>query len=181
MKKMLIVVAHPNIEESVVNKRWIEELEKYPDQFTVHELYKIYPDGKINVQKEQTLIEQHSSLILQFPIYWFNCTPLLKQWLDDVFTYGWAYGSRGDKLKGRKVSLAVSAGILEEDYTRNGRYQFALQEILRPFEMTMNYAHADYQPMFALYGANNEPGTHGITMEAVEQSALDYVQFLSHF
>lgn len=93
MKKTLIVVAHPNIENSVVNQCWINELKKYPDQFTVHELYKAYPDGRINIETEQRLVEQHESLVLQFPVYWFNCPPMLKQWLDEVFLYGWAYGS----------------------------------------------------------------------------------------
>jgi putative NADPH-quinone reductase len=50
-------------------------------------LYKVYPDGNIDVEKEQKLIESH------------NCPPLLKKWLDDVLTYTWAYGSGGDKLK----------------------------------------------------------------------------------
>ncbi len=38
MKKTLVIVTHPHIEQSVVNKRWVEELEKYPDQFTVHQI-----------------------------------------------------------------------------------------------------------------------------------------------
>lgn len=92
--KTLIVVTHPNIETSVVNKRWIEELRKYPDKYTVHELYKAYHDDKINVEKEQQLIEAHDKLILQFPVYWFSSPTLLKKWLDEVFTYGWAYGSK---------------------------------------------------------------------------------------
>jgi hypothetical protein len=36
---------HPHIDQSVVNKRWVEELEKHPDQFTVHQIYQAYPDG----------------------------------------------------------------------------------------------------------------------------------------
>ncbi|WP_434779339.1 NAD(P)H-dependent oxidoreductase [Neisseria sp. Ec49-e6-T10] len=182
MKKILIIVTHPNIETSVVNKRWVEELKKYPEQFTVHELYQEYPDGQIDVTQEQKLIEQHENLILQFPIYWFNCPPLLKKWLDDVFTYGWAYGSSGKKLKNKKVSLAVSAGIEEEDFSENGLYQLTMKDVLKPFELTMRYVQADYQPFFILYGANNEPGAkHSTTPEKIHQSALDYIQFLSDF
>ncbi len=98
------------IDQSVVNKRWVEELEKHPDQFTVHQIYQAYPDGVIDVAKEQALVEEHENLVFQFPVYWFNCPPLLKQWLDEVLTYGWAYGSTGDKLKNKKFMLAVSAG-----------------------------------------------------------------------
>ena len=102
--KTLIVVAHPEIANSNVNKKWVDELSKHPEKFTIHQLYKLYPDEKIDVLKEQKLIEAHDKLILQFPMYWFNCPPLLKKWLDVVFTYGWAYGSKGNMLKGKKVA-----------------------------------------------------------------------------
>jgi len=84
IKKTLVIVTHPNLNDSVVNKRWIQELEKHPEQFTVHSIYDAYPDGKIDVAKEQALVEAHAHLILQFPMYWFSSPPLLKQWLDEV-------------------------------------------------------------------------------------------------
>lgn len=173
-KKTLVIVAHPTINDSVINKRWIEELNKYPEQYTVHQIYAVYPDGKIDVEKEQALIEAHDSLVFQFPVYWFNCPPLLKQWLDDVFTYGWAYGSTGDKLKGKKIQLAVSAGVSEEDYSKEGRYQFTLRESLYPFEVTTLYVNAVYQPIYAFYGAESEP-----SVEKINQSAVDYIQALN--
>lgn len=79
--KTLVIVAHPSLETSLINKRWVEALRKYPEKYTVHELYKVYPDGNINAEKEQQLIESHSNLVLQFPFYWFNCPPLLKDGL----------------------------------------------------------------------------------------------------
>lgn len=126
--------------------------------------------------KEQELITQHDNLILQFPVYWFSCPPLLKQWLDDVFTYGWAYGPAGDKLKNKKVGLAVSLGGSKDNYV----HPFTLEATLRPFEMTMKYVNADYCGAFALYGANNEPESpYHVTPEQLNQSAADYIKFLS--
>ncbi|OEH91141.1 NAD(P)H-dependent oxidoreductase [Bacillus solimangrovi] len=171
--KTLVVIAHPNLETSVVNKRWVEELKKYPEQYTIHEIYKAYPDGKIDVEKEQKLIESHENLVFQFPVYWFNCPPLLKQWLDDVFAFGWAFGPEGDKLEGRKIALAVSAGIRNEDYSKSGRYQYTLDEVLVPFKTTALYCKADYRSFFAFYGAEYEPSESDI-----ENSAHDYVKFL---
>src|SRR5690606_38400033 len=110
--KTLIIVAHPNISKSVINKRFIEELRKYPETYAVHELTSAYPDGIIDVEQEQNLVEAHDHLVLQFPIQWFSCPPILKTWLDEVLTQGWAYGRNGgDKLQGKKVALAVTAGI----------------------------------------------------------------------
>ncbi|MGG4498907.1 NAD(P)H-dependent oxidoreductase [Brevibacillus reuszeri] len=183
--KTLIVVSHPSMEASVINKRWVQELKKYPEKYTVHELYKMYPDGNIDVEKEQKWIESHDQLILQFPIYWFNCPPLLKKWLDDVFAYGWAYDSNGgDKLKNRKVGLAVSAGIKKEDYSEQGRYRYTLAKLLTPFEITFLYCHADYRSFFAFYGTEdapgeNMPGAENETPERqLEKSARDYLDFV---
>jgi putative NADPH-quinone reductase len=167
--------------ESVINRRRVKELEKNPDEFTVHKLYEIYPDEKIDCKREQALIESHSNLILQFPIYWFNCPPIMKKWLDEVFTYGWAYGSKGDKLKNRKVALAITAGIKKEDYTPQGRYHYTLEEILRPFEITFNYTNATYKGFTAFYGTENEPGVEYESSDTqIESSVANYISFLKN-
>ncbi|UHA73402.1 NAD(P)H-dependent oxidoreductase [Paenibacillus sp. 481] len=174
--KTLVIVTHPSIETSVINKRWVEELHKYPEKYTVHELHKVYPDGNIDVEKEQQLIESHGNLVLQFPVYWFNCPPLLKKWLDDVFAYGWAYGSNGgDKLKDRKIALAVSAGIKQADYSAEGRYKYTLEHLLAPFETSFLYCHADYRSFFAFYGTEYEPSA-----SEVDTSAQNYLKFINN-
>ncbi|PYI50303.1 NAD(P)H-dependent oxidoreductase [Paenibacillus flagellatus] len=132
--KTLVVVTHPSLDTSAVNKRWVEELRK---------------------------------------------------WLDDVLTYGWAYGSKGgDKLKNRKVALGVTAGIQKEDYSANGRYRYSLEQILVPFETSFRYCGADYRSFFAFYGTENEPGglVPGADNETpaarLEQSAQAYLNFI---
>lgn len=82
MSKTLIIPAHPDISQSTVNKHWTTAIKQHPDSFIVHELYTVYPRGKIDVSSEQKLIESHDAPVLQFPVYRFNCPPLLKQWLD---------------------------------------------------------------------------------------------------
>ena len=61
--KTLIVIVHPNLKDSKVNRAWIKEAEKYPDKFTIHNLYEVYPNELIDIEKEQKLIEEHSNLI----------------------------------------------------------------------------------------------------------------------
>ncbi|WP_036739369.1 MULTISPECIES: NAD(P)H-dependent oxidoreductase [unclassified Paenibacillus] len=184
--KTLVIVTHPSLETSVINKRWVEELKKYPEKYTVHELHKVYPDGNIDVEREQQLIESHGNLVLQFPVYWFNCPPLLKKWLDDVLAYGWAYGSNGDKLRNRKAALAVSVGIKEEDYREEGKYRYTLEQLLTPFETTFRYCHADYRSFYAYYGTETEPGENepGAENEPpannLDKSAQKYVSFIDH-
>ncbi len=67
MKKTLVIVFHPSIDTSVANKRWLQELAQYPDRYTIHDVQQAYPDGNIDVAREQALVEAHAHVVLQFP------------------------------------------------------------------------------------------------------------------
>lgn len=176
--KTLVIVTHPDIQNSATNKRWVQELSKYPDQYTIHNLHEIYPDGIIDVAKEQATVEAHGNVILQFPFYWFNCPPLLKKWLDDVLQYRWAYGTGGEAFKGRKVALAVTAGIRKTDFAAEGKWKHSLEQLLAPFTVTLKYIQADYQGLFAFYGVEDDAEQPDYAAR-LEQSATDYVSFLA--
>ena len=92
MKRTMVVLAHPDMEKSVVNKKWIEELQKHNDKIIIHDLHKEYPDCIFDIDREHDLLENVENVILQFPLYWYSSPPILKKWLDDVLSYGWAYG-----------------------------------------------------------------------------------------
>lgn len=175
--KTLIIVIHPDIKNSVINKRWVKELQKFPEQFHVHQLHEVYPDQQFDIAAEQKLIEEHDHIVLQFPYYWFNCPALLKKWMDEVFTHGWAYGSQsGLKLRDKKFALAITLGLKEEEVQPGATYKYSLQEMTRPFELTFEYLKADYRPLFAYYGMTYNPSE-----EWVEKSVPLYLDFLNKY
>lgn len=175
--KTLVIVIHPDIKNSIVNKRWVEELNKFPDRYLVRQLYELYPDEKIAVAAEQELVEQHDKIVFQFPYYWFNCPPLFKKWLDEVLTHGWAYGSKsGYRVSGKKIALAISAGVDEHEFRPSGTYKYTLEELTRPFELSFEYVKADYRPLFAYYGLE-----YNSSAEWVEKSIPLYLDFLNGF
>lgn len=172
--KTLVVVIHPNIQNSLINKRWVEELAKYPEKYDIHVLHQVYPNEEIDVLAEQKRIEQYHKIVFQFPFYWFNCPPLFKKWLDEVLTYGWAYGSKsGYKLSGKKIALAISAGIDEHEYNPSEKYKYTMAELTRPFELSFEYVKADYRPFFAYYGIELNTSE-----EWIEGSVPLYLNFL---
>ena len=155
--KTLVILAHPNLDQSTVNRAWADALAQQPERYTVHELYRRYPGERIDVAAEQALVDAHAAFILQFPVYWFNCPPLLKQWLDDVLTHGWAYGSR-----------ATALGC-------------TVAEVLRPFELTLRYCRAAWQPLFHWHGIDSNAAYDDTARAAVAQSAQDYLAHLVHY
>lgn len=172
--KTLVILTHPNFEDSVVNKRWIKELSKFPNKYSVHHLYESYPNGIIDINREQRLIEEYDHIIFQFPFYWFNCPPLLKSWLDLVLTYGWAYGSKsGYKVGGKQIGIVLSVGIDEKEYSEEGKYKYSINELLAPFELTFNYIKADYRGYYAYYGIELDS-----SVEAIENSVTPYINFI---
>lgn len=172
--KTLVIVTHPDIGKSVINKRWIEEMNKYPERFFVHQLHQVYPDDEIDVQAEQRLVEQFDKIVFQFPYYWFNCPHLLKKWLDQVLIHGWAYGSKsGYKMQGKKIVLAISLGVEQDELSQSGIYKYPLDELTRPFELSFEYVKAIYHPPFAFYGME-----YNVSDAHIEQGVELYMKFL---
>ena len=169
----LIILAHPDIEASRVNRRWRQELLLHPEDVTVHELYKEYPDWNIDVPREQRLLEAHDLIIFQFPLYWYSYPPLLKKWLDNVFTHGWAYGSSGNKLQGKKLGIAMTIGDKKENYLPAGSVSFTVDEIIAPFQASAIHVGATALPYFAVFGASFQASD-----DEINQSAVEYLEYI---
>lgn len=181
--KKLIIVTHPHIDTSTVNKRWLREAQERSGEFTVHQLHGVYGAGNaLDVEREQALLLEHEALILQFPFYWFSTPPLLKQWLDDVLLPGFAYGRAPEhrKLEGKRIGFAISAGIEQEDYRREGRYHYTVDELLAPLKATFSYIQANSVAPFVFYGAQYDPTDPDIgdMSEQVEASVPAYLAYL---
>ncbi|WP_298791913.1 NAD(P)H-dependent oxidoreductase [uncultured Campylobacter sp.] len=151
--KTLIILTHPGIQNSVINKRLLQEALKEPQHFSVHDLTQVYGGESIDAAHEQELIRAHNALVLQFPLHNFSCPPILKSWIDAVMTHGFAYGRGSDGIAGRKVALAVTAGIKKSDYCPQGRYHFSLREVLTPFELAFNTIFAPTTAAFSHFTA----------------------------
>ncbi|MFP3668452.1 NAD(P)H-dependent oxidoreductase [Priestia sp. SIMBA_032] len=168
--KTLVLVFHPDLTASRANRRLTEEIEKQAN-VTVHRVYEAYPDEKIDVASEQRLLEKHDRIVLQFPFYWYSTPPLLKKWEDAVLSYGWAFGSMGDKLRGKELLIAVSTGAAKENYSSDGNFKYTVPELLRPLEVTSNLIGTTYLTPYILYGVNQQSD------EQLEQSAKGYVAY----
>ncbi len=149
--KTVVLVVHPNLKDSRVNAALAQGIADLPN-VEVRYLYDLYPDGKIDVAVEQAALTQADRIVLQFPMYWYSSPPLLKQWQDDVLTYGWAYGSKGKALLGKELMIAISLGAPEADYQVEGEMGHTVDEILLPFEIMANYTNMKYIKPFVTGG-----------------------------
>lgn len=150
-KNILIILVHPNLGQSRANRRLAQAAAQI-DGVTVHDLYAEYPDFKVDVAREQALLLQADVVIFQHPFYWYSSPALLKQWQDVVLSYGFAYGSQGDKLKGKRFFNAISTGGPQKAYQAGGYNHYTISELLRPFQQMANLSGMIYQPPFVING-----------------------------
>ena len=138
MSKVLLIVAHPNIEGSIGNKTIIENFKALHKDVEIDELYKLYPDFKIDVKKEQEKLVKADVIILQFPFFWYNAPALLRQWFEVVFTHGFAYGSTGKALAGKKLILSFTTGSPVDAYKEGGIQNYTLDDLTKGFHQLAN-------------------------------------------
>ena len=171
MRKILVLFAHPRLEHSVANLALVK-IERQVPSITFHDLYEHYPDFNIDIKYEQQLLLSHEVIIWHHPFYWYSCPPLLKQWIDLVLEYNWAYGSKGDALKGKYILNVITTGGAREAYQTEGRNRFTIREMLAPFDQTATLCKMIYLPPFAVQG------TYRLQQEELQDLTRIYQDFL---
>jgi len=170
--KILIQFAHPNLSQSRINQAMLNGIRDVPDIVLV-ELYERYPDFYIDVPLEQELLKNAELLILHFPMYNYGAPSILKEWIDVVLEYGFAYGGGGQEaLWEKNFMIAVTTGGPAQSFQRDGFNRHTLEEFLCPFQQTAALCGMRYWPPFVVHG------THQLTDDQVAKHAAVYRDFL---
>jgi glutathione-regulated potassium-efflux system ancillary protein KefG len=172
--KILILFAHPRFERSANNLLLVKQIPAIPE-ITFHDLYEKYPDFNIDIEKEKRLLTEHQIIIWHHPFYWYSAPPLLKQWIDLVLEFGWAYGPGGVALEGKIIFNSITLGGPRSAYTRSGYNRFTVRELLYPLEQTANLCKMIWLPPFTVHG------THRISEEEKTRTAGQYGILLERF
>ena len=177
MTDILISSGHPDLTHSHTNRLILERLEQRFDSLTVHRLDQRYPDYRIDVATEQAALLAAQVIVLQFPLYWYSVPALLKKWLDEVFTFNFAYGPQGDKLKGKALQLSFTVSGPAEAYSPLGYNHFPIPQLLHPLEQTAYLAGLRWQPPVYQHGMVYIPGVYN-TLDTVAARAEQQAQQL---
>ncbi|OOP65005.1 oxidoreductase [Arthrobacter sp. SRS-W-1-2016] len=170
--RTLVVVAHPDVEKSRITAH-LAAAAKDVENVTVHDLSATYPDRRVDAIREQGLLREHDTIVFQFPWHWYSVPGVLKEWMDQVLTYGFAYGSGGDALHGKRLRLAISTGGPESSYAPSGNNRFTMAELLRPMEATAHLCGLELEEPLVLHSAAR------VTDEELAAHATRYRELLS--
>lgn len=178
--KVLVISGHPNLEQSVANKMILNELENIIPEVNVRKLNELYPDEKINVEAEQKALEDADVIVWQYPLYWYSIPALLKKYVDEVFTFGFAYGPEGSQLQGKKFIVSFTTGAPTEAYV-NGEKSYDLDAFLPIHIQTANFAGLDYAGAIHTTGLLYIPGVSPDgTLEKIQSEAKNHAEQLAN-
>lgn len=169
-----VIAAHPNWRESRVNRPLMETARKLP-RVQIQDLYSSYPDYVIDVVKEQDALVKAKLVVLLHPIQWYSMPALQKLWLDEVLSYGWAYGEGGTMLKGKDLWLVAATGSPEASYHPQAYNRYFFDAFLPPYEQSATLCGMRFLPPLVLYGA------HSVTPEVVAEHIKVFHQRLKTY
>ena len=135
MSKVLLVLSHPKYKESFANKIIVEKLKTLIPDIEIDHIDELYPDEKINIKAEQEKLLRNDTIIFQYPMYCHNRPHFLSRWFEDVYEYGFAYGSEGYKLKDKRIIVSMTLGNTEKFF----QGEISLDNLVSPFKATAAY------------------------------------------
>ncbi|UOO81070.1 NAD(P)H-dependent oxidoreductase [Uruburuella testudinis] len=173
MSKALIVCGHPNLHQSTANQTIIETLRQtLGDTAHIRLLGELYPDSQINVAAEQAALLDADVVVWQFPFYWYSLPALMKKYLDDVYLHGFAYGSNGTALAGKKLIVSFTAGAPAAAYQYGEAMNYPVEDFLPPLRQSAVMCSMDWQPPVYSTDIMYVPGVSSeADREAVEHKA----------
>ena len=157
--EILVLVAHPELEQSRANRRMLLEAKSLqdvlpPGRIEVRDLYALYPDYLIDIAAEQAVLAAARLVVWQQPIHWYGMPPLLKLWVDEVLAFGWAYGPDGTALRGKDLWLVATTGGAEDSYRPDSYNRYFFDAFLPPYEQTAALCGMRFLPPLMLHGAH---------------------------
>ncbi|MHA3979251.1 NAD(P)H-dependent oxidoreductase [Halovulum sp. GXIMD14794] len=177
MAQVLHIFAHPGQKSSRINMAQWRAAQRV-EGITSVDLYAASPRYDIDIEAEQARLLDHDVLLLQFPLFWYSSPALVKEWIDLVLEHGFAYGEGGDRLRGKSMMLAISAGGPQEAYRPEGYQHFPLRTFLTPFEQTARLCQMRFLAPYVQHGAlRADPGPHADgfvrLLEALRDDRID--------
>jgi glutathione-regulated potassium-efflux system ancillary protein KefF len=163
----LLIYAHPYPSRSRANRALLDLVSKL-DGVTTHSLYDLYPDFDIDVEKEQAALSRNELIIWQHPMHWYSVPSLLKHWIDKVLLRGWAYGTGGTALRGKRCLWVTTTGGDDSAFSPQGMHAFPFSSFVPAIEQTARFCGMQWEEPLVLHSA------HKVSEEALDNAAHLY-------
>ncbi len=177
MSNVLIVSGHSDLNDSVANKEILERLSQLLPQAQIDYLDRLYPNYQIDVAAEQAKLEWADIIVLQFPIFWYAMPSLLTRWIETVFIHGFAHGSRGRQLQGKKLVASFTSGAPAELFQRQA-LGFEIEDLLLPLKGCCKLCGLDFAGFIYTGGVSYQLRVDPQKLTLIKEKAQEHAQRL---
>ena len=171
MTKTLIIMSHPDVDQST-SQQFLLAAVKGEEQIQIRHLESILAkqeDNHFDKTIERAFLQEADKIIFQFPLYWYQCPSVMKQWMDEVLTL-----NLSQKDTKKEFGIVVTVGAKKDRYTAGGSVGFGIEELLRPYQALANQLGWNYQTPFVIYQFQYLPETQK------QQLLVDYLYYLEN-
>ena len=152
MSKILVISGHPDHKSSMANRAILDEFHRLVPQAEIVRLDAIYPDFNIDVKREQRRLVEADTVVFEFPFWWYSAPSLMRRYFELVLTHGFAYGSTGTALHGKKVIFSFTAGAPEVAYSPEGYQHYDIASFIPQFRALANLCGLVWQEPIVSFG-----------------------------
>ena len=171
MTKTLIIMSDPDVDQST-SQQFLLAAVKGEEQIQIRHLESILAkqeDNYFDKTIERAFLQEADKIIFQFPLYWYQCPSVMKQWMDEVLTL-----NLSQKDTKKEFGIVVTVGAKKDRYTAGGSVGFGIEELLRPYQALANQLGWNYQTPFVIYQFQYLPETQK------QQLLVDYLYYLEN-
>ncbi|WP_028115342.1 NAD(P)H-dependent oxidoreductase [Ferrimonas senticii] len=170
---VLVIDGHPDLTKSTANAAICQRLQQHTDWQINH-----LGSGAFDVEQQQQALLAADLVVVQFPLYWsaFPCN--LKRWVDEVFTYGFAFGPQGSKLADKKLIFSVTAGAKGHSYSYDGFNLMPFAEYQKSFEHAFRAAQMHILPTHITFEMNANPNEGGDLQNCLQLAEIHAQQLI---
>ena len=165
----VILLFHPDMQHSLVNKRLINAAQE-KGLVNVRDMYALYRQGPFDAEKEREILAKVDRVVLQFPLTWYGAPALVFEWINQVFDDYWLHSGPDGRsiLQDKELVLTVAYSEPSYDYNADGKYKYTLKELLRRFEVLAIHLGMKYCEPLMVY-----------ELDDLDKAAKEYIELLS--
>ncbi|MDE6801210.1 MAG: NAD(P)H-dependent oxidoreductase [Muribaculaceae bacterium] len=152
MGKILVISGHPDHKSSMANRAILDEFHRLVPEAEIVSLDAIYPDFNIDVEREQRRLVEADTVVFEFPFWWYSAPSLMHRYFELVLSHGFAYGSAGTALHGKKVMFSFTAGAPEAAYAPDGYQHYDIDAFIPQFHALANLCGFIWQEPIVSFG-----------------------------
>lgn len=169
---LVLIFAHPYPDRSRANRVLVEAVRDIP-AVVVRSLYDLYPNFDIDADAERAALEQATAIVWQCPMYWYSVPGLLKHWFDKVLVRGWAYGTRGTKLHGKRCLWVTTTGGDAHAFDQAGMHGHPFAAFEPAIKQTALFCGMHWEQPFVVNAAHRAEATQLATRAAAYRALLE--------